>query len=116
MGPLEDWIPGALKFTAAKKQYGTLAYADMMKPFSFQDLKESRHEGAKSEPCTIEGEALKNPQVYTSNLLIGIHFKTTPGHTGGVLMETMNGDGYSLTVSSAGRACRRCGWCRFAGQ
>ena len=102
-GPLEDWIPGALPFTAARKQYATLAHADMMKPFSFQDLKKSRHEGAKAEACLIEGEALKNPQVYTSNMLIEIYFKTTSGHTGGVLMEKMKGNGYSLTIGPDGR-------------
>lgn len=102
-GPLEDWIPGALRFTAAKKQYATLANADLMKPFSFQDLKKSRHEGGKPEPCTIEGEALKNPQVYAGNLLIEVYFKTTPGHAGGVLMEKMKGSGYSLVINSAGR-------------
>jgi len=102
-GPLEDWIPGALNFSAAKKQYATLAHADMMKPFSFEDLKKSRHEGAQPEPCMIEGEALKNPQIYTSNLLIEIYFKIVPGHTGGVLMEKMNGNGYSLTIGPGGR-------------
>jgi hypothetical protein len=102
-GPLEDWIPGALNFTASKKQYATLAHADLMKPFSFDDLKKSRHEGARPEHSTVEGEALKNPQVYTSNLLIEIYFKTAPGHTGGVLVEKMKGAGYSLTLGSSGR-------------
>jgi hypothetical protein len=63
-GPLEDWIPGALNFSAVKKQYAVLSNAEMMKAFSFQDFKKSRHEGAKPEPCTVEGEALKNPQIY----------------------------------------------------
>ncbi len=102
-GPLEDWIDGALKFSAARKQYATLAHADLMKPFSFQDLKKSRHEGARAEPSTIEGEALKNPQVHTSNLLIEVFFRTQPGHTGGVLIEKMKGTGYSLTVGFSGR-------------
>jgi hypothetical protein len=73
-----------------------------MKPFSFRDLKKSRHEGATPEPSTIEGGALKNPQVYTSNFLIETFFKTTPDHTGGVLMEKMTGSGYSLTIGPAG--------------
>ncbi len=101
-GVLEDWIPGALNFSAAKKQYATLSNETMMKPFSFTDLKKSRHENAKPELCKIEGEALKNPQVYTSNLLIEVYFKTTPGHSGGVLMEKMKGSGYSLTINAAG--------------
>jgi hypothetical protein len=102
MGPLEDWIPGALMFSPAKRQYAVLRHADMMKPFEFRDLKKSRHEGARPEPCTIEGEALKNPQIYTANLLIETYFKTAPGHSGGVLIEKMKGNGYSLAFSSAG--------------
>ncbi len=102
-GVLEDWIPGALRFSAAKKQYAVLANADLMKPFSFQDLKKSRHEGARPEPCTVEGEALKNPQVYASSMLIEVCFRTEPGHTGGVLMEKMKGGGYSLAVGAGGK-------------
>ena len=102
-GTLEDWIPGALSFSPARKQYATMSNTEMMKPFSFRDLKKSRHENARPEPCTIEGEALKNPQIYTSNLLIEVYFKTAPGHTGGVLMEKMKGNGYSLTVGAAGK-------------
>jgi len=102
-GALEDWIPGALRFSAAKKQYAVLANADLMKPFSFTDFKKSRHEGAKPEPCTIEGEALRSPQIGTSNLLIEVYFKTVPGHGGGVLMEKMKETGYSLTVNGGGQ-------------
>ncbi len=32
-----------------------------------------------------------------------MYFKTVPGHTGGVLMEKMKGNGYSLTVGDAGK-------------
>jgi hypothetical protein len=102
-GPLEDWIAGALSFSPAKKQYAVASNSQMMAPFSFTDRKKSLHEGAKPEPCTIEGEALKNPQIYTSNLLLEVYFKTAPGHTGGVLLEKMKGSGYSLTVTAAGR-------------
>jgi len=102
-GPLEDWINGALKFSPDKKQYAVLSNGEMMKPFHFRDLKKSRHEGARPEPCTIEGEALKNPQIYTSNMLIEAYFKTSPGHTGGVLIEKMRDAGYSLTISDRGR-------------
>ncbi len=101
-GPLEDWIPGALNFSAARRQYAVLANADLMKPFSFRESKKSRHEGATPESCTVQGEALKNPQIYKSNMLIECYFKTAPGHTGGVLMEKMDGAGYSLTISPGG--------------
>ncbi|HLX61491.1 MAG TPA: laminin G domain-containing protein [Planctomycetota bacterium] len=102
-GPLEDWIPGALNFSPAKKQYATVSNEEMMKPFTFTDLKKSRHEGAKPEPCSVEGEALKNPQIYTSNMSIEVYFKTTPGHTGSVLMEKMKDSGYSLTINAEGK-------------
>jgi hypothetical protein len=102
-GPLEDWIAGALNFSAAKRQYAMLTHVEMMKPFSFRDLKKSRHEGAQPEPHTVAGEGLKNPQIHTSNFLIEIYFRTTPGHTGGVLMEKIKGHGYSLTINPAGQ-------------
>ncbi len=101
-GPLEDWIPGALNFSAARKQYAVLTNGEMMKPFSFREAKKSKHEGAKAEPCVVEGEGLKNPQIYNSNFLIEVYFKTSPGHAGGVLMEKMKGAGYSLTIAPAG--------------
>jgi hypothetical protein len=101
-GPLEDWISGALSFAPAKKQYAAISNAEMMAPFSFNERKKSLHEGAKPEPCTIEGEALKNPQVYASNMLIEAYFKTAPGHSGGVLMEKMKGSGYGLAINAAG--------------
>lgn len=102
-GPLEDWISGALTLSAAKNQYASLANTQLMKPFEFTDFTKSRHEGGKAEPCKIEGEALKSPQIHTSNLLIEIYFKTTPGHTGGVLLEKMKNTGYSLTVNPNGQ-------------
>ena len=112
--PLEDWIPGALSFSPARKQYATISHTEMMKPFSFRDLRRSRHENARPEACTIEGEALKNPQIYLSNLLIEVYFKTAPGHTEGVLMEKMKGKGYRLIVGARGEAVlRRQGYWRL---
>lgn len=101
-GPLEDWIAGALSFAPAKKQYAQISNAEMMAPYRFEERKKSLHEGAKPEPCTIEGEALKNPQIYSSNLLIEVYFKTAPGHAGGVIMEKMKGSGYSLALDASG--------------
>jgi hypothetical protein len=36
-------------------------------------------------------------------MLIEVYFRTAPGHTGGVLMEKMKGNGYSLTVGGTGK-------------
>ena len=66
-------------------------------------MKKSGHEDARPEECTVEGEALKNPQVYGTNFLIEVVFRADPGHAGGVLMEKMQGAGYSLTIGRDGR-------------
>ncbi|MCX7886172.1 MAG: LamG domain-containing protein, partial [Verrucomicrobiae bacterium] len=102
-GALEDWINGALRFTAAKKQYAVLSNAEMMKPFTFSASKLGRHEGRKLETSVVEGEALKNPQVHRSNFLIEIYFRTTPGHTRCVLVQKMKDAGYSLVITDTGR-------------
>lgn len=102
-GELEDWIAGALRFHPARRQYAVLPNAVLVKPFNFVDLKKSRHENPRPEPHTVEGEALKNPQVHRSNFLIEIYFRTRPGHANGVLIEKMQQAGYSLTLNQAGR-------------
>ncbi len=102
-GPLEDWISGALRLEAARKQYATLSNAEMMKPFSYEGLTVSLHEGGGKKSFTAEGEALKNPQIYKGNLLIEAYFQTVAGHTAGVLVEKMKDSGYSLSVDAEGR-------------
>lgn len=101
-GPLEDWIAGALHFTAAKRSYATISNAEIMRPFSFRDLRLSRHENPRMESFTVPGGDLKSPQVFRSNLLIEVYFKTRPGHTGGVLVEKRRESGYRLIVGPAG--------------
>jgi hypothetical protein len=102
-GPLEDWIAGALRFNPAKRQYAVLAHESMMKPFLFEELRASRHEGGKRQPFSVEGQALKNPQVYNSNVLLELFFMTRNGHVGGVLLEKMQQHGYSITINPSGR-------------
>lgn len=52
-------------------------------------------------------QSFREPQTFcpvdAGNLLSEIYFKTTPGHTGGLLIEKMKGSGYSLTINPAGR-------------
>jgi hypothetical protein len=40
--------------------------------------------------------------VHGSNFLVEVYFRTTPGHTGGVLVEKMRDAGYSLAVNDDG--------------
>ncbi len=52
---------------------------------------------------TVEGERLKSPEIYTSDLLLEACFRAEPGR-GGVLIEKMADAGYSLTVGEGGAA------------
>lgn len=102
-GQLEDWIRGALRFQPERRQYGILSNTDLMRPFTFTDLKRSRHENPKPEPHTVRGEDLRNPQVHRSNFLIEIVLRVDRGHGNSVLVEKVQTAGYSLTLQPDGR-------------
>jgi Concanavalin A-like lectin/glucanases superfamily len=95
-GPLENWSAGALKFNGAD-QYAVLANADICRSV---DLDARGRTG--SEKRTVSGAELSNPQIHTSNFLIEVFFKTTPGHTNGVLIQKMDSAGYVLGVNESG--------------
>ncbi|NGO38548.1 hypothetical protein G4L39_03925 [Limisphaera ngatamarikiensis] len=103
VGLLEDWVRGALRFRADRRQYAVVTHAEMMRPFRFTDLKRSRHENAQPEPHVVEGEALRNLQVYRSGFLVELVVRVEAGHGGSVLVEKRRGTGYSLGVTEEGR-------------
>lgn len=103
VGWLEDWTRGALRFRAERRMYARVSHAEMMRPFRFTDLKRSRHENPQPEPHVVEGEALRNPQVHRSGLLIEVVFRTVAGRAGAVLVEKRRGTGYSLALTEDGR-------------
>jgi hypothetical protein len=47
-------------------------------------------------------EGYRNASIRESNFLIEAYFRTEPGHTGGVLIEKMQGSGYALGVDARG--------------
>ncbi|MFP4058633.1 MAG: LamG-like jellyroll fold domain-containing protein [Candidatus Brocadiia bacterium] len=61
-------------------------------------------EGESTIRREVEGPALKNPQVHTSNFLVEVYFRTEPGHTGGGLVCKSDGErGYELVLDDGGR-------------
>jgi len=66
--------------------------------------------GRATERRTAEGPDLKNPQVHNSNFLVEVYFRTAPGHTGGVLVQKMQGAGYALRVDAEGRVTFEVAW------
>jgi hypothetical protein len=98
-GVLEDWVAGALKLNG-KDQYATIPAATLAEPFNYTMtyVKEKKD----PEKKTAAGPDLKNPQIHASNFVLEVYFQTEAGHTGGVLIEKMNGNGYSLTVNDKG--------------
>ncbi|MCH5377895.1 MAG: LamG domain-containing protein, partial [Planctomycetes bacterium] len=47
-------------------------------------------------------EGYRNASVQRTNFLIEAYFRTEPGHTGGVLLQKMDGAGYALRVDDRG--------------
>ena len=58
--------------------------------------------GESTSSRSVEGEALRNPQVHSASFLLELYFKTEPGHTSGTLVSKMGDRGYELSVDSAG--------------
>jgi hypothetical protein len=51
---------------------------------------------------TVTGAELSSPQIYTSNFLIEVCFKITPGHKDATLIQKMNDVGWGLVVNESG--------------
>jgi hypothetical protein len=99
-GPLEDWTKGALKLNG-NNQYAICSNDSLNKIFSYTIRFRWNPEKAP-EKREVKGKDFKSPQIFDSNFLIEVYFKTEPGAKSGVLMEKMNGAGYSLQVNAQG--------------
>jgi hypothetical protein len=47
-------------------------------------------------------EGFRSPSIDKTNFLVEAHFRTEPGHTGGVLLQKKDGAGYALVIDSRG--------------
>ena len=93
-GPLEDWIDGALVFDG-KSRVATLSHAEMTKNMAYpgdEAIAGTTYDGSKRE--TLDMEA--------NSFLIEIVFKTSAGHTDGVLVSKSAQSGYELAVGPNG--------------
>lgn len=90
-GPLEDWIKGALQLNG-KNQFAVLSDKKLNK---VQEI-------VKKSPLSPKVVALRSPQIRESSFLIEVYFKTIRNQSDAVVVEKMNGNGYSLTLDHAG--------------
>ncbi len=89
-GDLEDWTRGALTFNGRDQSAG-ISQAQMDEPIEYR--------GGKA---TVPGEDRITLDMDVNNFLIEVHFRTDPGHTGGVLVSKMLRAGYVLGVNQSG--------------
>ncbi len=99
-GPLEDWTKGALRLNGVN-QYLVCPDSSLNKTFDFA-VNLRWHRAGQTKKMHIEGKDFKSPEVYDSNFLIELYFKTEPGIKEGVLAEKMDEAGYSLAVNNRG--------------
>ena len=115
-GPLEDWVKGAVAFDG-KAQYYELPNAPLEAPITYTTNNRGGPKAGQKNTHTVSGEALHNPQVRASNLLIETYLKAesdgivvekmdaTAGYglriTGGKAVFTLRAAGADLAVSSA---------------
>jgi hypothetical protein len=99
-GPLENWTRGALQLNGIN-QYLVCADSSLNKTFDFT-VRLRWHRSGQTEIRHIEGKDFKSPEVYDSNFLIELCFKSESGITGGLLAEKMGDAGYSLEVNDRG--------------
>jgi hypothetical protein len=94
-GPLEDWIPGAMKFDG-KSTYGSLSHEAMAGSYTYRS--------GRTGPTTVPATSRKSADMDTNSFLIEAYFRTQPEHTSGVLASkrSADGPGYELRLSNAG--------------
>jgi hypothetical protein len=93
-GPLEDWIEGALVFDG-KSRVASLSHAEMTKSMEYP--------GGKNAPkVNYDGSKRETLDMGANNFLIEVIFKTSTGHTNGVLASKSAAVGYELAVGADG--------------
>ncbi|HBC88542.1 MAG TPA: hypothetical protein DCZ94_16465 [Lentisphaeria bacterium] len=98
-GPLENWTKGSLTLNG-KDQYAMLKNDEMNKSFDYTVI--WKRENDRKETRKASGSGIKNPQIYNSNFLVEIYFKTVPDQKNSVLVEKMKDAGYSLALNAGG--------------
>jgi len=99
MGPLEDWIEGALVFDG-KDRIASLSQAEMTRSMTYPGNK-------NNPPRNYDGTKRETLDMDANNFLIEIVFKTAPGQASGVLVSKLAESGYELAIGTDGTPCLR---------
>lgn len=99
-GPLEDWTKGALRFNGID-QYAFCPDTTLDRSLDFSARLVWNRAG-QTYARRFEGKEFRSPEVYDSNFLIEVYFKTEKGIRQGVLAEKMGVSGYALEVNRKG--------------
>jgi hypothetical protein len=95
-GPLENWTTGALHLNG-KDQYAVLSNEDIMRPVELK-----AHGREENVTRTVTGAELSSPQIFNSNFLVEIFFKTALGQTNGTLIQKLSETGWKLAIHDHG--------------
>ncbi len=75
-GPLQNYAPGALRFSPSKKTYAVVSHAALAEPYTARLATRPRHgQDPQIQPFTFEGDSLKNPAIHDGNVLIEVYFR-----------------------------------------
>ncbi|HWW03013.1 MAG TPA: LamG domain-containing protein [Candidatus Acidoferrum sp.] len=96
-GPLENWTTGSLHFNG-NNQYAVLKNEDICHSVTLDAR--GRNESLKR---AVSGAELSGPQIYSSNFLIEVFFKTAPRQRDAILIQKMNEAGWELGINRGGR-------------
>lgn len=91
-GPLEDWVPGAVRLDGSR--HLSLPQAHLIREFSITRGKEK---------VVIPGTERKTVQMQTNNFLIEAVLRAEPGKAGTIAGKQAGGTGYALGLDAQGR-------------
>lgn len=101
-GPLEDWIPGALRFDG-KSRFAVLTHKEMSRDMTYP-YGVGASGRVRSGRSVFKGADRETLDMSDNNFLVEIYFRADKDHTdGGLVGKTDGRSGYALGFDSAGR-------------
>ncbi|MFO7956835.1 MAG: LamG-like jellyroll fold domain-containing protein [Candidatus Brocadiia bacterium] len=97
LGPLEDWVDGALTLNG-RDQYARCPAEDLSGDHTMEIRRRRR-----TRTLTVPEEERRTLDMDTNNFLIEAYLKTAEGHSGGLIAGKADEAGYILEVDDEGR-------------
>jgi len=95
LGPLEDWIEGALAFDG--RRTATLTHAEMTRNVAYPAA-------GKQPAFSYDGSRRETVDMGGNDFILELYFRTAAGHSGGTLVEKSgHTSGYALAIGADGR-------------